>query len=1080
VYGQFRVQSVDPPANSILVSVYPDIVVEFSDAVDPISVDAQSIRVYGEMGGGYAGQIFLEDGNRKLRFRLERPFLEGEFITVVLSARIRSASGSSLVPYQWSFTVRVEYGVGDFPAKKTYPLSGMKDPVAIHVADLNRDFRPDIITANNADHTVSILVNEFPAELGEGFAAAISIPVGQGPTSVAGGDFNRDGFQDLLVTNLLDNTVSLLLNGGTGDISSDSFLENRIAVGKKPVRTAVADFNSDGWLDFAVLLFGADEVEIYQNDGQSGFARTGSIAVGLGPSGIVARDFDLDGDVDLVIGSTAGQNLSVLANDGTGSFSLARSIDTGVPVTFLASQDLVGGNSSQPGDGILELVAVSPNKNTVQVFRPQGGTTDFELFQELKGAIRPYGVAIGNFEMVDSLDFDLDIVSPNFVSGKVALFRNLSAEQFEQAGIFFDVGFTPFALAAADFNGDRTLDVAVTNLIQGQVTVLWNRLRREIPPVLICEDGGGGGPVPRIDFGDVYIGDQKEESLSFRNPGARPVYVTEVSVQGDSSQAFEASLSDDVVLPGDWLTLRVTFTPPDTGAYAAMVIMKVSDTFFVYEVPVQLTGRGVMVSISVDPPVIDFGVVAAGFNKRDSLWVQNSGNDTLEVSPQAIRSPVFTVLTRKIGVPPYRRVALPVTFSPLDTIAYQDTLRLRSNDRSRPEVKVLLLGAGYRNAPRITSADTATAIEDIDFEYVATAVDPDGTQPIITFVDYPHWLQPDGNRLIGTPREGDLDTSFVVLASDGFLYDTLRVALTVIPVNDAPVLDFISDKTVTERDLLAFTVRASDPEDSLLAITAQSLPPGATLSATGRNQAQFSWTPDFGTAGEYVVTFVVTEQVQVNPLSSTQDVRITVQKRLPDLIATALEGDLQDVRLRQTRTVRGTLQNVNAPVDRPFVLAILLNDDVVADTTIMSLPPEAEISFEAPVTFLKTGSNRVTFVVDHGDQIEELDETNNQMSTPISVTEGHVVARPNPFTPNDDGYNDRVVFDLRELVLSQPRLRIYSFEGRLLRNLVPSAKDRIVWDGRDDNGREQLPGVYLFVLQDGGSVIESGYVVLAR
>ena len=82
-------------------------------------------------------------------------------------------------------------------------------------------------------------------------------------------------------------------------------------------------------------------------------------------------------------------------------------------------------------------------------------------------------------------------------------------------------------------------------------------------------------------------------------------------------------------------------------------------------------------------------------------------------------------------------------------------------------------------APVISSPDSATAIEDSAFVYVATADDPDGPSLVFTFEDYPDWLTADADSIFGTPHFGDTNTSFIVIASDGFASDTLVVSLAV-------------------------------------------------------------------------------------------------------------------------------------------------------------------------------------------------------------------------------------------------------------------------------------------------------------
>jgi 3',5'-cyclic AMP phosphodiesterase CpdA len=59
--------------------------------------------------------------------------------------------------------------------------------------------------------------------------------------------------------------------------------------------------------------------------------------------------------------------------------------------------------------------------------------------------------------------------------------------------------------------------------------------------------------------------------------------------------------------------------------------------------------------------------------------------------------------------------------------------------------------------------------------------DPDGPGLFFSIIDRPGWLTADSDSLYGIPRYGLRDTNFTVIASDGFLADTLEVALDMIP-----------------------------------------------------------------------------------------------------------------------------------------------------------------------------------------------------------------------------------------------------------------------------------------------------------
>ena len=101
----------------------------------------------------------------------------------------------------------------------------------------------------------------------------------------------------------------------------------------------------------------------------------------------------------------------------------------------------------------------------------------------------------------------------------------------------------------------------------------------------------------------------------------------------------------------------------------------------------------------------------------------------------------------------------------------------------------------------------------------------------------------------------------------------------------------------------------------------------------------------------------------------------------------------------------------------------------------------------------------------------------------IKDYEVRVSAFPNPFTPNGDGANDRVSFSVSGL--DAPALGIYSLEGLPLWMSDVWVSDGpgnflFFWDGHDDAGRAQPPGVYLFVIRDASEVAVSGHVTLAR
>ena len=112
------------------------------------------------------------------------------------------------------------------------------------------------------------------------------------------------------------------------------------------------------------------------------------------------------------------------------------------------------------------------------------------------------------------------------------------------------------------------------------------------------------------------------------------------------------------------------------------------------------------------------------------------------------------------------------------------------------------------------------------------------------------------------------------------------------------------------------------------------------------------------------------------------------------------------------------------------------------------------------------------------------------MFAQIPVHQSKVSISPNPFSPDNDGFEDFTVinFDLSKL-LSQVRIKVFDSLGRLVRTLVnykPSAShNSIIFDGLDNNGRPLRIGIYILLIesveQNSGSVeVMKAPVVIAR
>ena len=87
-------------------------------------------------------------------------------------------------------------------------------PNSVTTADLNGDSAArDITTANSGSNTVSVLLNTtVPQAPMASFAPQQTFVVGLGPSSVTTAEINGDGKPDLIAANAASDSVSVLLN----------------------------------------------------------------------------------------------------------------------------------------------------------------------------------------------------------------------------------------------------------------------------------------------------------------------------------------------------------------------------------------------------------------------------------------------------------------------------------------------------------------------------------------------------------------------------------------------------------------------------------------------------------------------------------------------------------------------------------------------------------------------------------------------------------------------------------------------------------------------------------------------------
>lgn len=141
-------------------------------------------------------------------------------------------------------------GDGTFQAAVNYDAVG---PESVVVGDFNGDGKLDFAVADVTDCRVGPCPS-LEVFLGKGDGTfqpgeVFTVPSRSVGHSVELGDFNGDGKLDLVVANPAERSVSVLLGKGDGTFEAPV----NYPIGTNPFSIAVGDFNGDGRLDIAVV-----------------------------------------------------------------------------------------------------------------------------------------------------------------------------------------------------------------------------------------------------------------------------------------------------------------------------------------------------------------------------------------------------------------------------------------------------------------------------------------------------------------------------------------------------------------------------------------------------------------------------------------------------------------------------------------------------------------------------------------------------------------------------------------------------------------------------------------------------------
>jgi hypothetical protein len=530
-------------------------------------------------------------------------------------------------------------------------------------SDIDGDGKPDAVTGTQSTNGLSILRNTGSSGT-VSFAGALNFATVSNGLDVAAGDLDGDGKPDVIVTKQASG-FSIFRNTSTpGSISFATRIDSALNLAHG---AAIGDLDGDGKPELIVANNSAASVRIYRNTSTPGtimLTSVLSVTTGAGPREVHVIDFDGDGRLDIATNNFSAGTVSVLRNTSTvGSFSFDTKLDlTGASGTFgIALGDLTG-------DGKPEVVSSGAAVRVYYNTSTSGSLSFAAAVSFTANADRT--VTIGDF----SGDGKPDIAS-NSTGGTISVLKNTYTSGAVIGSSFaskvdFAAGSGLWNLRSSDVDGDGKIDLNAISQTGSSMSVLRNTV--PLPATFTSNPSS-------VVFGNVALGSNKIDSIRVKNTGGVALSITAAA---STNAQYSVSPSTATVAVGDSQRFTITFTPTQSSAVNAKLVFTTNSAAASDTVSVNGTGTGPVMTLSASSRSI--GTVPVSSNKKDSIYLKNTGNAVMNVTNVVSDNAEITVSATSFTVNAQDSAKLIITLSPTTSGIKTATIQITHNGMTSP------------------------------------------------------------------------------------------------------------------------------------------------------------------------------------------------------------------------------------------------------------------------------------------------------------------------------------------------------------------------------------------------------------